>query len=94
MQGAEGCRKGVCARRVCVGGCSRLSRFLSSRRLSLAELAGGPPGSLLVLARLGLEIELSACPALKGSERAGGERPGGSREACELEVGEEEGAGL
>lgn len=56
---------------------------------------GGPPGSLLVLARLGLEIELSACPALKGSERAGGrEAVGGSREACELEVGEEEGSGF
>ena len=41
------------------GGCSRLSRFLSSPRLSLAAL-GGPPGSSLVSARSGLETELSA----------------------------------
>ena len=39
----EGGVRPVC---VCVGGCSRLSRFLSSPRLSLAELAGGLPGAL------------------------------------------------
>ena len=60
--------------------------------LPASEPRGACGGAFPAL--LGLEIELSACPALKRSERAGGERPGGSREACELEVGEEEGAGL
>ncbi|CAI9174653.1 unnamed protein product [Rangifer tarandus platyrhynchus] len=85
MQGeggaGRGCALGVS---VCVGGGVLTPfplPFLPAS--SLAKFGGGPPGPFLVpflvpFLAPGLEIELSACPALKGSERAGGERPGGS----------------
>lgn len=63
------------------------------RRASASRRWVAHPALPLVSARSGLETELSARSPSPWAGN-GGERPGGSREACELEVGEEEGVGL